>query len=654
MEYATHQFFLKTGGVYLILWKARLGSDYGQRDLWYWLELLKMRVADPEFLLVTTHTGKTPAVVDLHEVQSQYPGCKGHFEVELSDGTGLAALEQKILQLALASPSMKAAWPAPWLSVRDAIREKRATTPYIAAAEFWIICAQQGIENYGAQRDLADQLDKLGEIVYYTKGPLCSFVILDPSWVAEFVAKVVRDKAILDRRGILRPSDLDRIWGDLPTPVRIHLENLMDEYDLVYKTSGYDESRPSIVVEALPPAGDDADRHRQPVDRPQTEVIYAFPTLVRHLPPGVPTWAFARAHRYLRAGTGLWRNAARFEDRDTNSEASIFSSDVAREVRLRVASDYPPYFLGALDGILRDTFKRYPGAQPEIRIPCTCKPDCKHGHSREKVVKRKLEGKSDITCPLSGDDVPLSTLLEGFAPADTEAAQLALLADMRRQLSAIQNAQNEDLVKACPSVFTLAPARGFKTLDSYFECATREEELELVLYCEWEKEWHPTQHSVYRFRPEQEWFASIKEKWGELLKVTKRVAPLAGLGGVLTGVHPVGPAVMEILEKAEKVSAEAEEYAAGDLARELGNREQAGLIDLETRYLLARLIKHLDSQRSDTHPEFGGLHAYHLKEDGRLLWLCADHRGLYEGNRSPRAGRSGSDNTARIPTKSLP
>jgi internalin A len=158
MEYATHQFFLKAGGIYLILWKARLGSDYGQRDLWYWLELLKMRVRDPEFLLVTTHTSKTPAALDLHEVQASYPGCKGHFEVELSDGTGLAALEEKILELAVASPSMKAVWPAPWLAVRDAVRGMRERSPYIPAEAFWKLCAEHEVVDTRAQRDLADQL----------------------------------------------------------------------------------------------------------------------------------------------------------------------------------------------------------------------------------------------------------------------------------------------------------------------------------------------------------------------------------------------------------------------------------------------------------------------------------------------------------------
>jgi internalin A len=237
MEYATHQFFLKPGGVYLILWKARLGSDYGQRDLWYWLELLRMRVKDPEFVLVTTHTGKTPAGLDLHEVQASYPGCKGHFEVELSDGTGVAALEEKILELAAASPSMKAVWPAPWLAVRDAIRGMRAGSPYVSAETFWRLCAEHEVVQVPAQRDLADQLDKLGEIVYYANDPLSRFVILDPTWVTELVARVVRDKKVRDQGGTLNPADLDRIWGDLPRAVRDHLENLMDEYDLVSLTS---------------------------------------------------------------------------------------------------------------------------------------------------------------------------------------------------------------------------------------------------------------------------------------------------------------------------------------------------------------------------------------------------------------------------------
>jgi C-terminal of Roc, COR, domain len=43
-------------------------------------------------------------------------------------------------------------------------------------------------------------------------GPLSRFVILDPSWVTELVAKVLRDRTIRDQLGRLKSSDLDRLW----------------------------------------------------------------------------------------------------------------------------------------------------------------------------------------------------------------------------------------------------------------------------------------------------------------------------------------------------------------------------------------------------------------------------------------------------------
>ena len=98
-------------------------------------------------------------------------------------------------------------------------------------------------------------------------------------------------------------------------------------------------------------------------------------------------------------------------------------------------------------------------------------------------MKRKRDGKPDVSCEGSGEDVAIGKLLEGVAPVDTQAGMLAALASMRRQVSALQNGQNEELVKTCPSIFTLAPAKGFRLLDTYPEYATQQEELELTLYC---------------------------------------------------------------------------------------------------------------------------------------------------------------------------
>ena len=310
----------------------------------------------------------------------------------------------------------------------------------------------------------------------------------------------------------------------LQPKVRKHLISLMDWFDLTYSTDHKKDI--GIVVEALPYSKpEDRKRIDLAPGRPQMEMIFRFPSLQRHLPPGIPTWGFARAHRLSQCTP--WRDAAAFRDEDTNSNALILASDTAKEIRLRVAADYPPFFFGRMEAILRDTFKRYPGAEPERRLPCPCQPDCPNSHLFETVVKRGQQGKEYVSCDRSGADVPIPSLLMGFPRPETAEGRLAFESDVRRLFTEQLRSQRERMEKTCPSVFTLVPTRDFKQLETWAESVTQKDELELALYCEHESGWHPTSHSLYRFRPEQEWFDQMKEHWNGFASVTKHVGPLA-------------------------------------------------------------------------------------------------------------------------------
>src|SRR5580658_2188734 len=91
--------------------------------------------------------------------------------------------------------------------------------------------------------------------------------------------------------------------------------------------------------------------------------------------------------------------------------------------------------------------------------------------------------------------------------------------------------------KTCPSVFTLVPARDFRQLDTWVETVTESEELELALYCEHESGWHATAHSLYRFRPDQDWLVQLKGCWKALVKITTRVGPLTKAIGWAAQLH---------------------------------------------------------------------------------------------------------------------
>src|SRR5215467_3309811 len=149
----------------------------------------------------------------------------------------------------------------------------------------------------------------------------------------------------------------------------------------------------------------------------------------------------ARAHRFSKRTP--WRDAAAFSDDITKSQAIILASDAKKEVRLRVAADFPPFFFGQMQAILLDTFKRYPGAVPEVRIPCPCRPDCPTSYLYETVLKRRRENKN-VYCDRSGEDVAAESLLNGSSwRTETTEGRLAWQAEIRRQFTAERHAKNE-------------------------------------------------------------------------------------------------------------------------------------------------------------------------------------------------------------------
>ena len=204
----------------------------------------------------------------------------------------------------------------------------------------------------------------------------------EQTWLTVRIAKVIRDPEVRERKGQLRRADLTRIWGELEGPVREHMVRLMNEFDLAYPAGSGDES---MVVQAMPSAP--AEERELKAETEPIEMVFKYPDLQRHLPPGVPAWTFAKAYRSLKPGKGPWSDVAVFEDAEFGSQATIVASDLAREVRLKVAGGYPPYFFGYLMKVLEETFRRYPGVMPEYRVPCKCKPGCKNSYLHSALLK---------------------------------------------------------------------------------------------------------------------------------------------------------------------------------------------------------------------------------------------------------------------------
>jgi hypothetical protein len=111
-------------------------------------------------------------------------------------------------------------------------------------------------------------------------------VILNPEWVTELIALVVRSKEARDKGGILTKTDLTKLWKQAKLQPRIqqHLVHLMDWFDLTYSTGHKTDL--GIVVESLPYSlPEDVEGIALPTDQPKMEMIFRFPSLQRGASP---------------------------------------------------------------------------------------------------------------------------------------------------------------------------------------------------------------------------------------------------------------------------------------------------------------------------------------------------------------------------------
>src|ERR1051326_5311541 len=507
IEHATHQFFLTEGALYLILWNSRQGADSGKRDVYYWLELLRMRVPKAQFLLLATHADRTPPDLPWPDIQ-QLSGAafEGHFDVDFETMKGFDPLRDAILGLAARSPSINSRWNRKWLAVRDRVRAIKKDRHYQRPAEFRALMAEHGVEDLDSQRVLAGELHELGEILYHQdRADLADFVLLDCEWVTELLGTVLRSRQVRENHGILRHSDLDDLWPEtlVPPELRTHLLKLMDTFDISYETKQRDEV--AVVVEALPPhAGQPLTDWDAANDQPELNLLLEFPNLYRRLPPGIPTWGIARAHRF--SVQRPWRNLALFRHNDRSGKSSlgmIRADELGRKVYVRVRSHHPPYLHAILRDILDDTIQRYPGLQVRESVPCRCQPDCPSSFPLTLLEAKQSRHEATVDCHTSTQPQSVLALLTGMTPAvpfpPQAGAEEIVRAEIRSSYTAQWRGQQNLIESTCPNVFQLQPRRGFDTFDNTLEYLRKGEAWQLALYCESAEECNPARRGVYVF-----------------------------------------------------------------------------------------------------------------------------------------------------------
>nr|MDQ3012885.1 hypothetical protein [Acidobacteriota bacterium] len=552
------------------------------------------------------------------------------------------------------------------------------------------LMSAHGICAPASQKRLTRFLNELGEIIHYPDNPvLRDTIILDAEWVSQTISLVLDNDEVLRGLGYYRRETMEKIWRHLGVGMPERMLNLMEEFDLSYRT--LDDRDISIIVERLqqePPDG--WDKHWDAVPSPCQEITMEF-KLETALPPGIPSWFIARQHQYTR--NTHWRRGAVFADDRQNPKhwALIEAYPEKSLLRLTVRGPVPYDFFARLRRGLWETFNRYEGLREgKFRVvetvPCPGKLEgahCTYEHDLTDLER----GRNTMTCNRCDEKISVPELLLGIRFEPTYEKLEAIHADVcdtREKVeeihSLVSNLQGShaELFNAfqhieemqSPYIFVLRTGAYDSDLTGLFhgtgvrgnaisEMRHRlwKEKMELQLYCQQPGYWHPLGYNrgkddpatgLYQIEVNGELLMLLAPYLPKLAKLLKYAKPFAQAAKAMAGLPPVAPEVEglrkiiesdygmmerlvknlpspEELTKQSEKIRSLEDSAEAKMMRGLGDAANP----TEARGVLLRQLRRLLLEK-DKDQIWGGLQRKYVKAEGHHLWLCPHHLAEYK------------------------
>ena len=651
--HATHQFFLTTRSLYLLVWNARLGFEQGK--LYYWLDTIKALAPDSPVLIVATHIDQRAAALPLENMRRKYPQIVGVCEISNKERIGIDRLVSAIAEAAAELPLMGGEWPAKWLTAAEAIRKRPENQ--IAAAELKQVMAAQGVTGE-SQEVLTKWLHELGDILYFADDDeLRDTVLLNSQWVTENISKVLECDEIKQGLGIFRREHMDKVWEELDATTRERFLRLMEKFDLSYRIPDDPENK-SLVVERLSLDPADYEEKWEAIRQEAgcKEVSMRFDLGIAR-PAGIPTWFIARAHRFTT--NTHWLYGALFTDHPEHRHLALVSAPPSeRYVTLTVRGPSPYSFFALLKDGLEVTLERFKGLRPKLTVPCpghggqACEHEFDYKHLQGAIEREPPV--IDIQCPVGLENVFVPKLLFGIhwttrddvlkemgrlreqlrehdAGSEVRARQLLAgqenilveldeLRELTQREFTNQFKREQRLAEShCPSVFSLRPV-GQKTWPVVGKLLGQK--WNLHLYCEYPGCWHPTQKGgEYEIKQPAKWLSALGPHVRRLLKVFKFVTPLVG-----PWLAYGAPEYEKLLKRdIDLMKVLVDQLPSLEIKRELMDETLLGIKHGPSRAEgaslrgLRRLLDDLDPPHN-----WGGLKKV-LTPEGHYLWLCDYH-----------------------------
>lgn len=300
IAHATHQFFLSSRSVYVLVLTAR--EDSQREDAEYWLRLIRAFGSEEgttSKVIVALNKSATTAVrLDREALREKYPFIVGFMETDCNTGLGITGLKTKLAEIIGGDVTVREKTGADYFQVKEALRWrwKEEQTNYLDYSVFEEVCASVGVMDKDRQRIMARNLHRLGLALNYGDDErLRDTTVLNPHWVTDGIYLLLREAP--DKQAVL---SLEAACRKLPKEEAkrvMFLIRLMQKYDLAFPLKEDQQNLwlvPQALADSQPVLGEEwqgeATRLRWTYAALPEGLVPRFITRTHTLSEGQPRW----------------------------------------------------------------------------------------------------------------------------------------------------------------------------------------------------------------------------------------------------------------------------------------------------------------------------------------------------------------------------
>jgi internalin A len=236
IQHSTHQFFLTTRSLYLLVVDARKGDQLSNVE--YWLKLVKSFGGESPIIVVINQIdqlkGQRELNIDRNALRAKY-NVRFFAPVSSLTGEGFPDLRRAISDEVERLDHVRAIWPLPWFRVRQ--RLKALSADYIPVETYLQICIEEGITDADLRESLLALLHDLGVVIRFSGDTQ----VLNPRWVTHGVYGLLTASRLVMSQGQFDLKDMAEILAELPDgdryPPHTHrrLLDVMEHFELCFE-----------------------------------------------------------------------------------------------------------------------------------------------------------------------------------------------------------------------------------------------------------------------------------------------------------------------------------------------------------------------------------------------------------------------------------